>query len=172
MFQTTGVVDREALEELGGRIMKPAMRYLMAGAVAVLLITGIYLILGRRQYAGFVELAFAAGLAIEYWVTRKGMVKKFMAQVEQLTGKPEMAYSSYFNEEGMVVRNPETGAERGRPYSDFVDIAKTDRCYVLFPASRSLCFVFRGDFDEDEEADFLAFLKKQDTKIRWDRKKL
>ena len=159
MFKTTGVVNKDFVNEI--------RRYLLPTYVKVVMALFPLLFLPFFSYRSVVHivcnifvlcLMFVAVVGA-YVMRMNKLVKLQLDRIFESTGTYEVEYTVFFEEDGIVIQNHSTGANIKTKYDVMRKLVKCKSYYVLFTASRQYVPIFVECLSDTEKEELIAFLK-------------
>lgn len=167
MFESTGVVNEDALEEFKRYIVPPIFRRIIIGLVIVC-ITFAFISLLVSSFYVFLFLLLGAILAVEYFLMINISKKRCIKQIEETIGKREVKYKVYFDDEGVIVNNLGTNAKANMKYGVFKRVVETKNLYVMFTKSNQFVLIFKECLDNNQNEEFKIFIKEKCRKIKFE----
>ena len=91
--------------------------------------------------------------------------------MQEFNGVTEYQYTTWFDEEGVVVLNLTSHAEGKLRYTSLKRIFETDHIFVLQTKNKQFVPIFKSGLSAAEVEELTVFLKPQNKKIKIDRLK-
>lgn len=165
MFESTGVVNEDTLNELKKHIVPPILRRTIIGlGIACIAFSFISLLISN--FYVFVFLILGAILVGEYFLIINISNKRCIKQIEETIGKREVKYKVYFDDEGVIVNNLGTNAKANMKYEVFKRVAETKDVYAMFTKTNQFVLVFKNCLDNNQKKEFKIFIKEKCKKIK------
>lgn len=167
MFESTGVINEDALEEFKKYIIPSIFRRIIMGLVIVCIMFAVISLLVSKFYV-FVFLILSAIFAGEYFLMINISKKRCIKQIEETIGKREVKYKVYFDEEGVIVNNLGTNAKANMKYGVFKRVSETKNLYVMFTKGNQFVLIFKDCLDNNQKEEFEIFIKEKCRKIKFE----
>lgn len=173
MFQTTGLVNKNFINEIK-RYLIPTYYKVALAVIPLLLLIMIFPLdsveLILTFPLGSVDLIMSAVLilcimyamlAVVYHMRVNKLVKLQLDRIFESTGTYEVKYTVSFEEDGVAVQNHATGAKSKMKYEIVRRLVKCESFYLLFTASRQFVPIFTECLSEEEKEELFAYLKRR-----------
>ena len=168
LFKTTGVLDEMVLKEVA---KKGILKSEKGAAISCFL---LYLVFSAAGYSALAAVFFSFGLFLVLWqlfLFKRITIKNNLCVMQEFNGVTEYQYTTWFDEEGVVVLNLTSHAEGKLKYTSLKRIFETDHIFVLQTKNKQFVPIFKSGLSADEVEELTVFLKTQNKKIKIDRLK-
>ena len=149
LFKTTGVLDEMVLKEVAKNGILKSEK---GAAISCFLLC---LVFSAAGYSALAAVFFSFGLFLVLWqlfLFKRITIKNNLCVMQEFNGVTEYQYTTWFDEEGVVVLNLTSHAEGKLKYTSLKRIFETDHIFVL-------------------QTKLTVFLKTKNKKIKIDRLK-
>lgn len=163
LFKTTGVVDETVLKGVAkAGISKSGIR------VSILYFVGciIFILMKRYMLAG---IFFVLDLLLVYWyfvIPEKITIKRNLHNMEEFSGASGYQYTTWLDEEGIVIQNLTNHAEGKIRYSHLKRVFETEDILVMQTKNKQFVPIFKSGLSPEEIEEAAAFLKEKNSKIK------
>ena len=168
LFKTTGVLDEMVLKEVA---KKGILKSEKGAAISCFLLC---LVFSAAGYSALAAVFFSFGLFLVLWqlfLFKRITIKNNLCVMQEFNGVTEYQYTTWFDEEGVVVLNLTSHAEGKLRYTSLKRIFETDHIFVLQTKNKQFVPIFKSGLSAAEVEELTVFLKPQNKKIKIDRLK-
>lgn len=166
MFETTGILNEEILNELKKYAMPPKRKKLFKIYSIILGLLGlvdiIIGVLNSRNRSILFGLGFLFLSTVAIWVIiyfEKRFMRLNMKILEESTDTRELKIRVFFDEDGAIINNLTTSSSIKIKYEYFVRIVETASIYFLVTDSNLYAIVAKECLSNDELDEFKKFIK-------------
>ena len=159
LFKTTGVLDEMVLKEVA---KKGILKSEKGAAISCFLLCLVF------SAAGYSALA---AVLWQLFLFKRITIKNNLCVMQEFNGVTEYQYTTWFDEEGVVVLNLTSHAEGKLRYTSLKRIFETDHIFVLQTKNKQFVPIFKSGLSAAEVEELTVFLKPQNKKIKIDRLK-
>lgn len=168
LFKTTGVLDEAVLKEAAKKgISKSEKR-------AVIYCFLFCLVFSAASYPALAAIFFSIGLFLVLWqliLFKRITVKNNLRNIQEFNGVSGYQYTTWFDEEGIVVWNLTNHGEGKFRYAFMKRIFETEHILALQVKNRQFVPIFKSGLRPEEIDELAAYVKTQNRKIKIDRLK-
>ena len=168
LFKTTGILDETVLKEVAKKGIPKS------GKKAAILYFVLCIVFSAARYPALAVVFFSTGLFLVIWqivVYKRITVKKNLSNMQEFNGVTGYQYTTWFDDEGIVVWNLTNHAEGKFRYAFISRIFETEHILALQVKSRQFVPIFKSGLGPEEIDRLTAFLKTKNKKIKIDRLK-
>lgn len=162
MFETTGIINQDILEELGKYIIPDVQRLPIKVVAVVTLIQGIInlsvMLLLSAVFFFLISLCYDA-IVKRYYINRN------VKQISEYICPNKCTFTTFFDIDGIHVTNHATGEAVTVPYTQVRKLVETKNCYFLW-ANRQFVVTFKTGLDLSEKEQFISYLRDKCPKVK------
>ena len=165
-YRTAGVLDEGAVWEIS-RCFLPH-RTIWATRIAAAFFAAVA-ILELIAKDGFYTVVFALFAAFFMFIPRyyiKRFATRSIALLKEGSPGGVRHLESFFDADGMVILNQDTGGEGRLLYPAFSQAAETEHYFFLLTKAGQYCLVFKDYLTPEQRTGFLPFLRGKCPKLK------
>ncbi|MGG7057181.1 YcxB family protein [Clostridium nigeriense] len=162
MFESTGVVNEEIVRTFKSGVLPSATEFFFRTMIFICMGFGILSIFMTENKVFLLSFSLLTIIFItEYFYIINKVIKICIQRMEESVGKKESKYNVYFDEEGAIVNNLDTGVKSHMKYDVFKRFAETSNAYALFTKSNEIIVIFKECMNKSEVDEFKGFIKEK-----------
>lgn len=162
MFETTGVVNEEIVRAFKSGVLTSATKNFFRSMIFICIVFGLLSIFMTENKVFILCFSLLTIIFItEYFYIINKVIKICMQRMEESVGKKESKYNIYFDEEGAIVNNLDTGAKVHMKYEVFNRFAENSNTYALFTKSNQFIVIFKECLNQSQVDEFREFIKEK-----------
>ena len=168
LFKTTGVLDKTLLKEVAKKgISKSEKR-------AVIYCFLFCLVFSAASYPALASVLFSIGLFLILWqfvLFKRITIKNNLCNMQEFNGVSGYQYTTWFDEDGIVVWNLTNHGEGRFRYAFLQRIFETEHILAVQVKNRQFVPIFKNGLRPEEIDQLTAYVKAQNKKVKIDRLK-
>lgn len=168
LFKTTGILDETLLKEVAKKgISKSEKR-------AVIYCFLFCLVFSAASYPALAAVFFSMGLFLVLWqfvLFKRITIKNNLRNMQEFNGVSGYQYTTWFDEDGIVVLNLTNHGEGMFRYAYLKRIFETEHILAVQVKNRQFVPIFKSGLRPEEIDELTAYVKAQNKKVKIDRLK-
>ena len=169
LFENRSIIDQETFQVDLKRFAMPPLekfRIVMSLLGCLLFIAGCIAL--QNMVAIFAGIILMVFMVISPIIEFKTGIKIHWARIKESTGVSEIETQVSFTDTHIKVLNVTTGALGQYNYNVIVRFAETKNLYALYTRLNQCIVINKISIENEKKTDeFINFLKKKCTKVRW-----
>lgn len=162
MFDTTGIVNEEIVRAFKSGVLPSATKIFFRTMIFICMGFGILSIFMTENKVFLLCFSLLTIIFItEYFYIINKVIKICIQRMEESVGKKESKYNIYFDEEGAIVNNLDTGAKVHMKYDVFKRFTETSNTCALFTKSNQFIVIFKDCLNQSQVDEFKGFIKEK-----------